>query len=84
MTYTNITIDGGAALKFYHVLWNNPEEFKNVIIHLGDFHGLQEFFGIIGKIIQGSGFKEIVYQAGLCMSGGLKGVLSGNTIIEVG
>ena len=77
MTYTHITIDGGAASKFYHVLWNNPEEFKNVIIHLGDFHGLQEFFGIIGKIIQGSGFEEIVYQAGLCTSGGLKGVLSG-------
>ena len=44
MTYAHITIDGGAASKFYHVIWNNPEEFKNVIIHLGDFHGLQEFF----------------------------------------
>ena len=45
----SITIDGGAASKFYHVIWNNPEEFKNVIIHLGDFHGLQEFFCVIGK-----------------------------------
>ena len=77
MTYAHITIDGGAASKFYHVIWNNPEEFKNVIIHLGDFHGLQEFFCLIGKIIQGSGFEEIVYESGLCTSGGLKGVLSG-------
>ena len=77
MAYAHITIDGGAASKFYHVIWNNPEEFKNVNIHLGDFHGLQEFFCVIGKIIQESGFEEIVYESGLCTSGGLKGILSG-------
>ena len=77
MTYAHIPLDGGAASKFYHVIWNNPEEFKNVIIHLGDFHRLQEFFCVIGKIIQGSGFEEIVYESGLCTSGRLKGVLSG-------
>ncbi len=70
-------MDAGAASKFYHVVWNNPEEYKRVIIHLGDFHGLMEFFGVIGKIIQGSGFEEIVYEAGLCTSGGIKGVLTG-------
>ena len=36
-----------------------------------------EFFSVIGKIVQGSGFEEVVYQAGLCTSGGIKGVLSG-------
>ena len=32
-----------------------------------------EYFGIIGKIMLGSGFEDIVYQADLC----IKGVISG-------
>ena len=77
MTYAHITVDAGAAAKFYHILWNNPKEFDKVLIHLGDFHGMMEFFSVIGKIVQGSGFEEVVYQTGLCTSGGIKGVLSG-------
>ena len=60
-----------------HYIWNNPVKFKDVLIHLGDFHGMMEFFSIIGKIIQGNGFEDIVYQAGLCTSGGSNGVLTG-------
>ena len=37
----------------------------------------KNFFFVIGKIIQGSGFEEIVYESGICTSGGLKGVLNG-------
>lgn len=77
MKYTHITVDAGAAAKFYHIIWNNPKDFENVLIHLGDFHGMMEFFSVIGKIIKGSGFEEIVYQAGLCTSGGINGVLTG-------
>ncbi len=77
MMYTHITVDAGAAQKFFHVLWNNPTEFQNIIIHLGDFHVMMAIFGTIGKLIGGSGFEEIVYQAGLCTAGSIKGVLSG-------
>ena len=77
MKYTNITVDAGAAAKFYQVVWNNPIEFKNVIIHLGDMHGFMEFFGNIGKAVTGSGFEDIIYQAELCTTGGIKGVLPG-------
>ena len=44
MIYTHITTDVGAATKFYQVIWNNPIEFKNVLIHLGDFHAIQALF----------------------------------------
>ena len=77
MKFTHITVDGGAAMKFFHVVWNNPDEFNNVLIHLGDFHAMMEFFSTIGKFVAGSGFEEMVYQAGLCTSGGIKGVISG-------
>ena len=66
MKYTHITMDCGAAIKAYHVLWNNPERFGKIILHLGGFHFMQAFFGVIGTFVQGSGFEDIVYQLGLC------------------
>ena len=77
MKFAHITEDGGAAMKFFYVVWNNPDEFNNVLIHLGDFHAMMEYFSTTGKFVAGSGFEEVVYQAGLCTSGGIKGVLSG-------
>ena len=47
MKYTHITVDAGAAAKFHQIIWNNPVEFKDVLIYLGDFHGMIEFFSII-------------------------------------
>ena len=65
MKYTHTTVDAGAAPKFYRIIWNNPVEFKDVLIYLGDFQGMMGSFSIIGKTIQGSGFEDIVYQARL-------------------
>ena len=77
MLYTHITVDAGAAAKFYQVLWNNESEFKNVLIHLGDLHGFMEFFGMIGKMVTSSGFEDTIYQADMCTTGSVNGVLSG-------
>ncbi len=78
MPYANITLDVGAAMNAYKVLWNHPERFETVVIHLGDFHYMKEVFGVLGKIISGSGFEDVVFQSGLCSSGSLKGVVSGS------
>eukprot|EP00794_Sanderia_malayensis_P013418 gene13418-14794_t len=51
MKYAHITVDAGSAQKFFHVVWNNPDKFNNVIVHLGDFHAMMEFFGNIGKFV---------------------------------
>ena len=77
MTYTHITVDIGAAEKYYGVIWNNQELYKKVIIHLGDFHGMMHFFGNAGKFVCSSGFKDIVFQAGMCSDGSIKKILSG-------
>ena len=45
-------------------------------MHLGDFHAMMTFFGVIGAYVAGSGFKEILFQAGLCCSGSIKGLIS--------
>lgn len=47
MALVNITLDVGAAINAYLVLWNNPVVFKNIIIHLGSFHFLKENFQVL-------------------------------------
>ena len=36
MNYTHITLDVGAAEKHYKAIWINPDEFKDVMIDLGN------------------------------------------------
>ena len=38
MPFVNITLDVGAAINAYKVIWNYPEQFSNVLLDLGDFH----------------------------------------------
>ena len=44
---------------------------------MGDFHAISAYFGAIGTFVSGSGFEDILFQAGLCSAGSLNGVLSG-------
>ena len=38
MKHTHITGDVVAAEKYFKAVWINPNEFKDVIMYLGDFH----------------------------------------------
>jgi hypothetical protein len=77
MSYTHITLDAGAAIKAFHVVWNNPAAWSDIIIHLGDFHAMMTFFAVIGRFVESSGFEDVLFQAGLCSSGSITGVMSG-------
>ena len=77
MKYSYITLDVGAAIKVYHVIWNNPNLWSDIIIQLGDFHAIIVYFEAIGRFVSGSGFEDILFQAGLCSTGSLNGLLSG-------
>ena len=77
MRCTHITLDVGAAIKAFHVVWNDKDRWSNIIIHLGDFHVFMAFFGSMGKFMTDSGFEEIIYHASLCISGSMNGMLSG-------
>ena len=46
MPYVNITLDVGTAINAYKTVWSFPEQYKNVIIHLGGFHFLKENFQV--------------------------------------
>ena len=47
-------------------------KFGNVIIKIGVFHTICSPFGALGKHMKGSGFEEIVVEAGVCASGSLQ------------
>ena len=78
MPYVNVTLDVGAAMNAERMRWNYPATFKNVLIHLGDFHFMKENFGVIKKIIKGSVFEDVIFQAGVCSTSSLNGVLAGS------
>lgn len=77
MSYTHITLDVGAAIKSYHVIWNNSVALSDIVLHLGDFHAMIAFFGVIGCFVTGSRFEDVLFQAGLCSSGSVNALLSG-------
>ena len=64
MPYANLTLDVRAAMNAYKLLWKYPEKYKNIIIHLDDFHFLKEGFAMLGKLVSGSGFEDIIFQRG--------------------
>ena len=37
---------------------------------------MKECFGVVGSLISGSEFEDIIHQSGLCSSGSLNGVIS--------
>ena len=76
--YANITFGIGAAVNAFKVLWNYPEKFSNIVMHLADFHYMKEGFILMGKLIGGSGFEDVIFQAGICSSGSMNGVMSGS------
>ena len=69
--YTFVTFDLAAAKLAYNVIWNNPERYKDVFIHLGAFHIICCYFGAVGKLMTGYGIEEIVLESGICSSGSL-------------
>ena len=74
MPFFNVTLDVGASMNVSKLIWSYSRIFENVVVHLGDF--IKENFGVIGKIIKGSDFEDVVFRASVCSSGSLNGVLS--------
>lgn len=46
MPYVNITLDVGAAINAFKVVWDFPELYNGVVIHLGSFHFMKENFQV--------------------------------------
>ena len=42
------------------------------------------FFGVIGRLVSGSGFEDVLFQAGHCTSGSINGAISGSIVTDCG
>ena len=51
MPFVNITLDVGAAMNTYKLVWRNTDRVKNVVIHLGDFHFIKEKLQVSSHLV---------------------------------
>ena len=72
MKYTHITVNVGAAKKSYKAICIIPDEFKDVILYLGDFHDFMHFFSNCGKFLSNSMLEENLYHTRMCSVGGIR------------
>lgn len=70
-------MDLAAAKIAYDLIWGDRDLYEKVIVNLGPFHTMCSYMGAIGKMMSGSGFEDIVVEAGLCASGSIEQVMSG-------
>ncbi|KAG1662734.1 hypothetical protein GQR58_020782 [Nymphon striatum] len=76
--YILSTFDLGGCMKALPLIWKFPEEYKNHVITPGPFHTVMNYIGMLtGHKCMGSGYSEILLEAGLVTSGCLKSVLKG-------
>jgi len=75
--FTCVAFDLAMAKIAYNIIWNSPDKFKNVFVHLGGFHIMCSYMGGLGHMRAGSGFEEVLIEAGICVSGSINQVISG-------
>ena len=77
MKFATITLDVGDAMNAFKLLWNYPDMYKSIFLHLGDFHFIKENFGVLGKIVSGSESEDVIFQSNVCSNGSFNGVIAG-------
>ena len=75
--YTITTFDLGVCMKALPLICDNPVEYKKHIVLIGAFHTIMNYLNMIGHKMAGSGYAELLIEAGLVTSGCVGKVLSG-------
>ena len=61
--YTIVPFDLAVAKKAYALVWQNQQDFQNVIVRMGGFHLMCVYMGALGKSFRG--FEEIIVESGI-------------------
>lgn len=75
--YIISTYDLGVCMKAFPIMWNWPDRYSKHIVLIGSFHLVCAYFRMMGKKLDGSGFSDILLEAGLTTSGSVQGIISG-------
>ena len=81
--YTITTFDLGVCMKAYPIIWNNPRRYSKHIVLIGKFHLVCAYLKMVGKKMAGTGFDDVLIEAGLFTCGSLKGVMSGKNMEDL-
>ena len=82
-TYTINTFDLGVCMKALTLVWKFPEKYQNHIIIPSPFHTEMNYIGMLANHkAWGSGYAEILLEAGLAEKGCLKNILSGKAFAK--
>jgi hypothetical protein len=81
--YVLNTFDLGGCMKALPLIWKFPDEYKKHVITPGPFHtGMNYINMLTGHKCRGSGYSEILIEAGLVTSGCLSSVLKGKAFAK--
>ena len=76
--YVLNTFDLGGCMKALPLIWKFPSKYQKHVITIGPFHTGMNYIGMVtGHKCRGSGYGEILIEAGLITSGCLSSVLKG-------
>ena len=76
--YVLSTFDLGGCMKALPLIWKFPDKYKYHVVTPGAFHTAMNYIGMLTKKkCSGSGYAEILIEAGLVTTGCLQSVLSG-------
>ena len=72
-----IVLDQAIYAKAQEIIWQNPEEFKRVVLRLGSFHITCAYLAVIGKRFGDAGLEDLFIESTVLASGSASGVLEG-------
>ena len=72
MKYMHITVIVEAAEKCYKAICIIPDEFKDVILYLENFHNFMHSFSTCGKFLSNSRLEGNLYHARMCSVGRIR------------
>ena len=82
-TYTINTFDLGVCMKALPLVWKYPDRYLKHIIIVGPFHTEMNYIGMLtNHKARGSGYAEVLLEAGLVEKGCLKHILSGKAFAK--
>lgn len=60
-----------------------PDKYQKLILRMGGFHILMNFFGAIGRLMEGTGLEQLMIEGGVCQPGTAKKIMGGNDYYQM-
>ena len=72
-----VVFDQAIYAKALEVLWQNKDQFQQVVVRIGSFHTICAFLAAIGKRFGDAGLADVLMESGIVGSGSVAGAIEG-------